>query len=80
MIAKKKDGKYYVKCPQDNCTMDIQTNKPSFFPKNVSILKMAETYYHQNQTLSKIDLEDSGFFDKTILMQSPSQIKNNKIN
>ena len=39
LIAKKKDGKFKITCPEDNETMELKENKVSCFPKNVALMK-----------------------------------------
>jgi hypothetical protein len=38
-IIKRKDYRYLVRCPDDRLTINVETNSPSHFPKNIALLE-----------------------------------------
>ena len=53
-FIKRKDYRYTVRCPDDRLTVNIETNSPSHFPKNIAILeaigRQARAKDDQNET------------------------------
>ena len=68
MIVKKKmNNKFKLTCPEDKNSIDLNSNNPSFFPKNIALMKILETKAKSKEDkmrngltsvrLSKIDIQ-----------------------
>jgi hypothetical protein len=70
-FIKRKDYRYSVRCPDDRLTVNIETNSPSHFPKNIAILealgrqaRAKEDYHETNEFL----IDNNGSMRKSTLV------------